>query len=150
MSFDAVPPSTSVLNGYNDAGEAVANAYAAGEAHAKVVAKAAKKTSTSKAKKAKAVKADNPVVPLVQATEPPMIAQTVQQASTVPTSPRLPASTMTYMVIIPIILWIILIRWGYLAMIKWCTKNTDSLRYAHLHKRHHPGVYKPRVFGKSR
>ena len=147
MSFDAVPPSTTVLNGYNDAGESAATAYAAGEAQAKADAKAAIKAKSKKAKKAKLVKADTPVSPLLQSTAPPMIDQTVQP-SPIKAPNALPTSTVIFAVVLPLILWGILIRLGYLQMIKWCAKNTDSLRYAHLHKRHHPGKMKPRVFSK--
>ena len=50
MSFTAVAPSTNVLNGYNDAGEASATATAQAEATAKAQAKEAKKEAMAKTK----------------------------------------------------------------------------------------------------
>jgi hypothetical protein len=146
MSFEAVAPSTNMLNGYSDAGEGAAIAQAKQDATDKANIAEAKKAVTAKVKSSKATKDDTPVAPLLQSQAPAPSATLVAVDVPTPKSPSENTTWGLYMVIVPIILWGVLIRWGYLRMLKWCANNKDGLQYGHLHKRHHPGRMKPRIF----
>ena len=159
MSFEAVPPSTAVLNGYNDEGEFAANAYAAGEAQATANAKAAKAT-TKKATTAKAKASTNPKSDVGTHgsgsyslyTNPPTVPiQTAEQIlaqSGISSTPTVDsqAPDIIFIVIIPIIIIAGMI-WGFFhLMIKSIQKHPAYGGFSHKHKKHHPGKMNPRIF----
>ena len=150
MSFSAVPPSTNVLNGYNDAGEA-ANAQIQSEATAKAkkAAKAAAKKASTKATASKTTISPDEIHGIGTSTSaaPLKTHEKVMSQAGIPTAPvdQHPFDPI-FMGIVPLLIVIGLI-WGFMKIVIYdIRKNPPYGGFSHKHKKHHPGVMKPRIF----
>ena len=145
MSISVTAPSTSLLNGYNEAGQASATAQA--EAKAKVTKSKATKAATTTHPEGWGAYGTGTSQQYTTPPAQPVLttAQILAKAGINTTPPSQTNFDPFFMIILPLI-FVTGLFWGILKVLMWSIRKYPPYGgFSHRHKKHRPGVPRPKL-----